>query len=704
MSDPQPARTVITFGPFEVDTRTQELRKDGIRLRLPGQSFQILEMLLKRPKELVTREELQQALWPSDTHVDFERGVNAAVNRLREALGDSADTPHLIETLPRRGYRFIGSIDVPPKPDPGPVKFVAWILAAVVVSTVATGFFYFKNRHAPKLEETMHPVPLTAYPGFEFYPAFSPDGSQVVFSWTGDPEAGLTGVDLYVKVIGTENLLRLTHRPASMYPAWSPDGSQIAFYRDLGKETGIYLISPLGGPERKLITAHGPVYVRGPVHWSPDGKWITYTKVGPEEAHPFLHLLSIETLESKPIPEVDSCLYAGGAIFSHSGDQLAYFCFLKVEDNEFGIFTVQLSGGPPTLVATIGTGWGHEHGMAWTADDKRLIIARPRNGEDFELDELTLADGTVRKLPFGQNGTWPSISNKGDKLAYTVGSSQVNIWRKDLLHPEAAGVKLMSSTYGQSSPEYSPDGKHIAFSSNRSGVFEIWMGDVDGTNLVRMSDSKSSDAGTPRWSPDSQKIAFDSRHSGNPEVYIVDLAERLPRKVITNLPSVSMPNWSHDGKWLYFVSGTAEKTDSRIYRRPATGGDAVAIPAESGDFPVESADGDILYFAVEEPDGEKIHAAPVKASASANQPVLSGMPAIDDHSCWTVVRGGIYFVPAADAKSLQYFDFTARRVRKVFATDKPFVNGLSVSPDGRFILYTQLDAVGSDLMLVDHFH
>ena len=76
--------TVVSFGPFEADLQTQELRKQGVRLRLPGQSFQILKILLERPRTLVTREELQQALWPSDTHVDFERGVNAAVNRLRE--------------------------------------------------------------------------------------------------------------------------------------------------------------------------------------------------------------------------------------------------------------------------------------------------------------------------------------------------------------------------------------------------------------------------------------------------------------------------------------------------------------------------------------------------------------------------------------------------------------------------------------------
>src|SRR5271166_6002099 len=100
--------TLIPFGPFEADIASQELRKQGIRLRLPRQSFQILKMLSERAGELVTREEMHQALWPSDTFVDFEHGLNAAINRLREALGDDADDPSYIETLPRRGYRFVG--------------------------------------------------------------------------------------------------------------------------------------------------------------------------------------------------------------------------------------------------------------------------------------------------------------------------------------------------------------------------------------------------------------------------------------------------------------------------------------------------------------------------------------------------------------------------------------------------------------------
>ncbi len=110
---------LIRFGPFEADTLTQELRKHGVRLRLAGQSFQVLKMLLERPGDLVSREELQGRLWPGDTFVDFERGINAAVNRVRDVLGDSAESPQFIETLPRRGYRFIGEI-APSMPLPSP--------------------------------------------------------------------------------------------------------------------------------------------------------------------------------------------------------------------------------------------------------------------------------------------------------------------------------------------------------------------------------------------------------------------------------------------------------------------------------------------------------------------------------------------------------------------------------------------------------
>src|SRR5580765_1185095 len=103
--------SVLRFGVFEAEPRSGELRKHGVRVRLRDQSFQVLVLLLERPGQIVTREELQRRLWPADTFVDFDRGLNKAVNRLRETLGDSAESPRFIETLPKRGYRFIAPVE-----------------------------------------------------------------------------------------------------------------------------------------------------------------------------------------------------------------------------------------------------------------------------------------------------------------------------------------------------------------------------------------------------------------------------------------------------------------------------------------------------------------------------------------------------------------------------------------------------------------
>jgi DNA-binding winged helix-turn-helix (wHTH) protein len=119
MAVPQGNRNVVQFGVFELDLRAGELRKSGVKLRLQGQPFQVLTLLLERAGDVVTREELRQKLWPSDTFVDFDHSLNTAINKVREALGDSASSPRYVETLARRGYRFIAPVqNVADSPSP----------------------------------------------------------------------------------------------------------------------------------------------------------------------------------------------------------------------------------------------------------------------------------------------------------------------------------------------------------------------------------------------------------------------------------------------------------------------------------------------------------------------------------------------------------------------------------------------------------
>jgi Tol biopolymer transport system component/DNA-binding winged helix-turn-helix (wHTH) protein len=687
---------VLRFGIFELDVRAGELRKNGTKLKLQEQPFQVLCALLDQPGELVTREELRNRLWPVDTFVDFDHSLNAAIKRLRDALGESADAPVFIETMARRGYRFIGKIDVPPKLNGGTNARRAWVkIASLTVvgaaCVLAAVFVYHRIWDSKKVEQEFKPVPFTTYQGHEDSPTFSPDGSQIAFAWDGNPETGSKGYDLYVKAIGSETLLRLTHHPSEwISPAWSPDGTQIAFHRLSGADTGIYVVPALGGPERKLRSTRLPYVADAPISWSPDGKWIAFGEPDPAASTDRIFLLSLETLETRQVPPNPKCAIEALPTFSHAGDRLAYICISsRGIAGGFEMYSVAPLGGAPKFITAYSTvAWG----FTWSADDSRLLFPQPSD-VGYVLNEVTLADGSFRRLDFAVSASYPAVSPKGGKLAYGSSSAKNNIWRRDLLHPHAPSVKLISSTRDQDDAQYSPDGKHIAFQSDRSGSLEIWMSDSDGNNLVQLS-KLNRDTGVPRWSPDGKKIAFDSRRSGNQEIYVVDVSEGVPKKVVTNLRQMSRPSWSRDGRWIYFSS------EPGIYRCTMIGGNAVRIGKRGGVYVQESFDGNVLYSANR---WRNTGLSMFSLDGALPESAVEGLPPIIHLGLWTVVPGGIYFVPVDSPKSLRYFDFATKNIRQIFEAPKNFGTGLSVSPDGQWILYSQADEDNTDIMLVDYF-
>ena len=284
----------VRFDQFQVDLSSGELFRSGQPIHLQDQPFQILRLLLEADGKVVTREQLCAALWPADTFVDYELGLNTAVKKLRQALEDIAEHPRFIETLPKRGYRFIAPIEwvtetkanealhivipiVDSESGPWETKPIApktrrWtrktvIAVAVCVAVVASLYPWI----APRLEWILRQnklrqltvVPLTTLPGHVRSPTFSPDGSQIAFTWHDDTYA--PNLDLYAKVIGNDKPERVTHWPDGFYAlwaAWSPDGKNIAICRAVkGSGTAIVLISPSGwnGAEGEFHELHGPL-------------------------------------------------------------------------------------------------------------------------------------------------------------------------------------------------------------------------------------------------------------------------------------------------------------------------------------------------------------------------------------------------------------------------------------------------------------
>ena len=260
-------RACARFDSFRVDLSSNELFRAGVRVPIQEQPLQVLRLLLEADGKVVRREQLQTALWPQDTFVDFEHGVNTAVKKLRQALEDSAEHPKFVETLPRVGYRFIAPVEWVPEssgrteqprvvpigppgpiavPPPAPAKELPqpawWLLAALAIGLlVLVGIGGYLLRTRPRAApDKLAITPFTTFPGFEIAPSFSPDGNQIVFSWFGYEKE--FQFDLYIKQVGQERVVQLTHHPATfLVAAWSPDGRSIAFMRQAEPEADRHL-------------------------------------------------------------------------------------------------------------------------------------------------------------------------------------------------------------------------------------------------------------------------------------------------------------------------------------------------------------------------------------------------------------------------------------------------------------------------------
>ena len=601
----------------------------------------------------------------------------------------------------RRGYRFIGELEpqvqaaVPVEPDPAIlprhwVRIALGILAVSALAFAAILAYRWLRPQRPPEQAALTARPFTALRGEATSPAFSPDGSRIAFAWNGDPANKNKGFDLFVKAIGSETLLRLTQNPSDwISPTWSPDGTQIAFHRLSGADTGIYVVPALGGPERKLRTTRMPwgQFALTPfslINWSPDGKWIAFADELPEETKSIrIYLLSTETLDTRQIAISPACARQGAPVFSHNGEYLAYWCFQHAID-EAGLYSLRLPDGEPKMIATFRE---FPSGLTWSADDKKLIYSLypPEMGTSYVLGEVTVANGSTKKLTFAGSAMLPTISLRGDKLAYSSLSTSLNIWRRDLLHPESPAVELMPSSRAQFDAQYSPDGKRIAFASLRSGLQGVWISSDDGTNLVQISDPHYQ-SGSPQWSPDGNRIAFDALSADRWEIFVADVAERKPRKLVTNITKAIRPHWSRDGKWIYFRSQEPGRTG--VYRCPSSGGDAVALSKDpDGIGPQESFDGKTVYFASHQRE-VTLKKVALQAQPGAESEV-DGLPHVSGSNLWALSPGGIYFVAAEAPRSLRYFDFATGQIRPVFEMDNNFGGALSVSPDGRWILYSQ---------------
>jgi Tol biopolymer transport system component/DNA-binding winged helix-turn-helix (wHTH) protein len=717
MAEPNRVPVPVRFGLFEVSPDSGELRKNGALLKLSGQAIQVLRTLLERPGQIVTREELQQRLWPGASFGDFEHGLNAAVNRLREVLGDSATEPRLIETVPRRGYRFIGTLDshevpltVEPEKIP-PTKKQNWrigVMLFLIIVSLALAIFLWRTRQSSR---PIKIVPFTSLPGFEGAPSFSPDGTQIVFAaaetWT-DPDK--FNPQIYVKAIGDEKVVRLTESPAfASAPQWSPNGTTIA-YRGMIKtgyqeyEYAIFLMTPLGGAKRKLHEVSEKW--DGITSWSADSQVLAYADK-PVGQRSGVFLIPISGSPVRRITTAPEGMFDGNPAFSPDGSQIAF-----VRNTDDGgksvILVISASGGEPREVTSL-----HRIGrLAWTADGKRIIFPTGYVGES-SLYSVSSRGGEPERIQFVSSSAFdPAISAKGDKLAYASPIFDTNIWRVPL-EGSLPPTKLVGSTRLDMQANFSPDGSKLAFASNRDGHIAVWICNADGTDPVHFSRGRGA---TAEWSPDGKYIVFDTDEYGRWTIMVARSDGTREDQLGANGFDRRAPSWSADGKWFYFTSNRSGRWE--IWKASYPGNEAVQVTHNGGGYAQESRDGKFVYYQKMRTNNANVsdfllpeiwrlprNGGPEELVFSVSERTSSD-PTLSTWF-WRVVQEGIYFVDnsAQPRPLLKFYGFSTRKVRTIRQLEKMAwgAPGIGVSPDRKSVLITQIDDVGSDLMLLENF-
>jgi eukaryotic-like serine/threonine-protein kinase len=572
---------------------------------------------------------------------------------------------------------------------------LVWTGAAIVVAAIATAVWFLQGS-GKQLAPPPEVVPLTTDAGFERSPSFSPDGNQVAFSWNGEKQDNF---DIYIKLIGSPKLLQLTTDTAEdISPAFSPDGRSIGFVR-ASKEHATFMVIPaIGGPERVVAEVPAPdPYVSAPSFaWFPDGKWVVTDG---------LALISTEGSETSSLtsPTTKGSRDFSPAV-SPDGHTIAFSRSAAVGFGASDIYVLDLTEdrrprGEPRRLTFLK---GYNLSSAWTPNREIIFTSGVFQSGSLWKVPASGAGKPEQLLLSGQAADWPAISRNGNRLAYQRAVSDVNIWRLALSGPGVASgspTRLIDSTRLESSPHYSPDGKRIAFESDRSGVYGTWVSDAHGSNAVELFLRTGWGCGTAQWSPDMQRVTFDCVAEGNLDIYVMRANGRKPTRLTTHAASDMVPSWSGDGNWVYFASDRTGRWDT--WKVPAESGEAMQVTLNGGGKAFESRDGKSIYYT----KGDY-----VTPTGLWKMPVSGGeesqvLPSVVSRA-FSLGKDGVYFIPEAgtDGKSsIQFLSFGTAKVKTVAPISGPPAEGLSVSPDGRSLLFSQVDEEGSDLMLVENF-
>ncbi len=562
----------VQFGVFEADLKTGELRRSGVRVRVQSQPFKVLAALLEQPGEVVSRETLQQRLWGADTTVDFDHSLGIAINKLRDALGDQAENPRFVETLARRGYRFIAPVKViksgaahaasivedqpaaaeqESKISNHPVwRWTSIGLALVCVLLMIGVDLRSPTRKPYRVMQVTHSGRLMSNePDVESFAATVTDGTRLYFSQVEDGDLHLA---VALAANGEMSSFRLpADVGAPLIGSLSPDGSRLLVHSHLqaDPEQPLWIVPTLGGDAHRVsnLLVHDAT-------WMPDGNRLLIANgndlyvVGADGSDPH-KLLTLPGL-------------AFWLRWSPDGKRLRFTLRdSKRQTTELWEASADGSHAHPLL-----PGWSQPAGECcgtWTADGKSYVFQSRHNGhsEIWALRQGTWPFGEPRPYPI-TNGPLdyqaPSTSPAGHRLYFLGIDPRIELLRA--LPKSSAFAALGQNLSAAALAEYSGDGKWVAWLNAADG--SLWRSRADGSERTQLT-APPLRVFSMKWSPDDKRLAVMGDEPGMPwKLYLVNVDGGIPLRLLNEDRNEADPDWTPDGQSIVF-GRLPDRMDSR---------------------------------------------------------------------------------------------------------------------------------------------
>jgi len=542
-------RSLYRFGVFELEAHTGELRRNGIKLKLQDQPYQVLLKLLEHAGQTVTREQLRSALWPADTFVDFETGLNTTIKRLRETLGDSAENPAFIETVPKRGYRFIapvtapnsGSESVPEKVGPERVRLstILKLGAVLILAVLSVGFALRHWSTASSLPARVLDFTQLTSDGQAKQGRLLSDGSRIYFSEV--LPVGRIVVQVSAKGGETTTIPTTVSnpRPADI----SPDGTELLILSgDISKKEETYggalwILPVAGGSARPVDNV-----VATDAVWGERAETILYCN-----GHDF-YVVNRDGANRRKILTVSG--YVESLRRSPNSQLLRFTMTSRAMGGTSSIWEVSANGaglwevvpGLPGSAACCG---------AWIAGNDDFLFQWTRAGRTdlWELpgNRSVLRPASIRLTAGPMNLSEPTASGAPNE-SFVVGS----IPRAELVKyvPQTAELVPYLSGISAEGVETSRDGQWLAYTLFPEGT--LWRSNITGTERVQLTFPPMR-AFLPRWSPDGKQIAFVGTAAGDHwTTYVIPAQGGVARQMIPGNDETADATWTPDNKSIVF--------------------------------------------------------------------------------------------------------------------------------------------------------